>query len=92
METHHGVPLHLWNRTKDEIRTILVGVAERRSLVAQRTRVADHRDLAAAPAVSTSAGSNVAVAMPRSARQKAKAKRSVPARSAALASDTRPCS
>lgn len=27
MHTHHGIPLHLWNQAKEEIRRILGGVA-----------------------------------------------------------------
>lgn len=33
METHHGVALHLWNRAKEEIRTILVSIARRKALI-----------------------------------------------------------
>ena len=33
METHHGVPLHLWNQAKEEIRGILNSVARRRGLI-----------------------------------------------------------
>lgn len=33
METHHGVPLHLWNQAKEEIRKILYDVARRRALI-----------------------------------------------------------
>lgn len=49
METHHGVPLHLWNRTKEEIRTILVGVAQRRSLISYSDLVAKVRTVPLGP-------------------------------------------
>lgn len=33
METHHGVPLHLWSNTKEKIRKVLEDIARRRSLI-----------------------------------------------------------
>lgn len=33
MHTHHGIDLAYWNRAKEEIRTILEGIARRRSLI-----------------------------------------------------------
>lgn len=49
METHHGVPLHLWNRTKEEIRSVLVGVAQRRSLISYSDLVAKVRTVSLGP-------------------------------------------
>lgn len=33
MDTHHGVPLYLWTKAKEEIRNVLIDVARRQSLI-----------------------------------------------------------